>query len=422
MAAPSWVSQVIEKLFPAPQPGGTIELPFRIEHGEFTTAEARTYRISFSKPYPKAPTVLCAGSIRAGKVSPPAIYTAPSVTPPAAISPAQLSSTLLKSLTDMVPGLAIPPSISVPSIDTIKDAVNREWTSFRFSEVDGKVRESVEELGRQLNAITEIKNRVSDLITRFIHPNGPICPSIKWIYDSRVVDLTGKRLFEYPDPARRDRTCLWYIVDNLTGREMWSDNIASACQKNMDFFRAVIDSVIGEPLQNLKNAVERLEASLSRIKDALDRAWSTICKAKDIATTVLDKEKAEIQDKLSASLTELRDKWTQLRDGTAAVISRYNSEIQSSINAFNTDLRRFSDAIGDRLMKQYSEIREGMGRLSAQAYDSVDKAIKGLYQMTGVREGVLLVPVAISRVDASGFEIEGVPGGRYWWMAIGAKS
>lgn len=419
MGSPQWVTQVIEHLFPKTTPEGALELPFRIEYGEFTTPEARTYRIGFSKPYSKPPTVLCAGSVRAGRVAPPAPYKAPEVTPPAAISPATLSSVLLRSLTEMRPELAVPPSIQVPSVEPFRKVYDRIQSTFKTAEE--KIRTGISDLGKHLQDIASIKSGIQAMYENWVHPNGPLCPSVSWSYDWGTVNLAGKRLFEYPGVGRADRTCLWYIVDNLTGRQIWSDEVSYAVQRNITFLKAVIGDAIAKPLENLRSSVEKLEASISKIRESLESFLSTVRDTIAGWGESIEAAKTEVQGKLDASLKGLGDKWTQLRDGMASVISRYNSEIQGAVNAFNTDVKRMTDAVGDRLMKQYSEIREGLGRISSQAYTSVTSAVKGLYQMTGVREGVLLVPVAISKVDASGFELEGVAGGKYWWMAIGPK-
>jgi gas vesicle protein len=459
---PPWISGIISAITPTttPEAGKPIELPWRIEWGEFSTTEAREYRVDFSKPFGSIPAVICSGYARAGEVKTPPPYTPPRITEPTYVSPVSLPIPAISKVTEKNTALLTSPTITVPDFSGVKSSYDSWWSGRNLSGLKSTLSSALTSLRGLTSGLDSIKSYIasadsalssirtkldefrrtfSDRVNYFLAGKIPL---ITW-YGNYATDAT---LGEYRSWGGKYKKLAWFWFDEVTGHTWVSDDIADGFEKGYTQME-VLWKQLSEPISKLKDSLDQwvkeiddFHTKLSgQIKSFIDNAKSQISNltkpdgtgSLDIVSrftdwlqgdigSVIANQSTEIS-KLRDTLNSIKTKWEELRNTIDGVIGDFKNELSRASYSFGTDAKRFSDEYYGRIHAIWDDASRAIGDAISKAYESVTTAINGLYDMVGVRKGVFITPVAIKSVTREYFTIEGTKDGEYEWMAIGLK-
>ena len=401
-----WIQQIIDKIIPTapPVPGEPISLPFRLERGSFRTTERKPYRVTFSQPYPEPPTVICAGGARSGKIEPYSFrvkkITAPKVGVPAVpvVSlPSKPTFVPLSFPTLTLPTLShpsiTPPTVSLklPSLPSLKVPTGSEIVDYIV-----KVKVPVVWRGSTY--------RVWWL--KFGDPAAPTIDGRKWSALALAIDAAAGYAWWCDDIL----PSLGVIADTFSAfGEFWDTYIGGPIIKKVnEAFTSLTDTFsdtktkVEGYISDLKSKIETWSEGLkAEITSKVNAGWSTI-------QSYTSRLSSEVSTKLNPVIDEIRNAVDRIKSSLEPAFLSLKTEVDSKLNALGTELSRFSD--------EANYIWEG---LADEVIKGLTKGIEGIYNMVGIREGVLLTPVAVSEVTRDGFTIEGTENGVYYWMAVG---
>ena len=402
----AWISQIIESIIPTKPvaPGEPVALPFRMERGTFSTTARAAYRVSFSKPYPEPPTVVCSGGAKTGTVAPHTFrvrrITAPRVEVPIvpivslptkpAFSPLSVPSITLTPPT--LPTVSLPTvALSAPTMPTLGIPTGKEIADYII-----KLKVPVTWRGRTYSVWW----------LKFGDPAAPTIDGRKWSALALHIDAA--------------MGYAWWCDDILPGLsaigetfwtfgDFWDTYIGTPIIKKVNEVTSMLTTQfrdtkykVDKVISDIKTTVEWWESQIkSEIEDKIKVGWTTL-------TGHVSKLDSEVTTKLNPIMTEVTGAIDRIRASIEPSFIILKSEVDAKLGRLGSEMTRFSD--------DANYIWEGM---SAEVMKGLDKGIKGLYNLVGVREGVFLNPVAVRDVTRDGFTIEGTEGGTYYWVAIG---
>ena len=384
-----------------PATPGAIQLPFRVEYGELSTPEARVYRVPFAKPFPTKPVVVCSGGARAGELVPPK-YVPPAVEVKAAPVPAVTvpAVTLPSSPVPAIPTVTVP---AVPAIELPEVGVPR--LEIACSVCKGAHKES------------------HGTWYGWIHPHRFYIDYFKGIPPARV-RTEDRTPADWPRKALYCPKCgglraYGGVFPDKMGEAVgyaihYHINLVQECRWPLDGYFRSAGMGFGA---SMEKALGQMNENFTKIIDGVMRGFSdTAGKVK----TGIERTVGDVRSKVEGAFSDFTSK---VKTAVDAGLGDARAKMDKALGEFKTRLdgsfKTLTDSVNTSLGGLRSSTSVALSKVSDSASDAIGRGIAAIYQMEGVRRGVLTAPVAIKTITQSYFELEGVKNGYYEYLVVG---
>lgn len=456
------IKGIIERIVaPPPVPGEPtpIELPFRMEWGEFQTPEAKPYRITFSQPFADLPSVQCAGSARVGEVKPPVFV--PYEFRPLRVTAPVLEIPVVPSVVFKVPSIEAPtipapptvrtptfekptvdvPTVSIPSVPTVDIAtLTIPLPALRAPTFVAVPIPSLLELMRSL------RSTIIGLLDE-LWPHAWPCARVGLLEARRTVEIifhdrvatvwssffdTIKRNIEtsirglLSDVDYNIKELVRWGRDDIKGRiEAAFSDARAKVMGSFSGLKSEVDSKLGATKTSIEGTMAKtkreIEEKIGRTFDSILACWRDIVEG----MRAIEVLKPEVEGKVGRTFKSIYDSSLANKEVIEKAFTSLKSEVDTKMSKWISETIRITDGFNYTFEAMTAEALKGLKHTTEQAHKAVVESIKGLYAMLGVRTGVFVTPVAIKEVTKEYFTIEGVLSngcpGRFWWFAIGPR-
>jgi gas vesicle protein len=371
-------------------------LPFRIETGSFRAEKSGPVWQSFSKPFPQSPAVVVIGRVRAGTLpTPPKPTPTTKVVPPSVPS---ISPVSVPTITAPPVPTVRTPTVKVEPFEALFPTMEVTLGCFLCERVPHKVGEMhVDNKPLPFRGIKELAVVWKDIEGKEVRRDkvpfsAPLCPVHLLPATSSVDEDTFKKaVWDY-----------WWHVG--------SDN----APWGFGWLAGRITAPMGSGFDgSIKNAIDFGNYIGKLSSDQTFKTLSEETKKVKAMTSDLTAKVNDTLDKLTSNIKDTIDRHT------SSLVGQINAGYAKFKGEVETKYGRFLEGQRVEIQRWCDELNKALATETENAKKALQEATENIRRMEGLREGVLATPVALRRVLPTGFEIEGVEGATYDWVAIG---